>query len=130
MLDTPRVDTKRCLSNDVCLLVNSCWNGKCERDFSIVLLLGTKNGYTTITLTLTQAQKIMRIAGGHTVASTSWPTNIHVAKLVMKKYLETLKKLEILSHRHPTLQILLILIFTSPTSLNGTRPGSPALQLV
>ncbi|GFX87967.1 mariner Mos1 transposase [Trichonephila clavipes] len=34
--------------NDVCLLVNSCLQGKDGRDFCIALRLGTKNGFVTI----------------------------------------------------------------------------------
>nr|CDS29456.1 hypothetical protein HmN_000232300 [Hymenolepis microstoma] len=48
--------------SDFDLLVNCWWKGKRERDFSIVLLLGMKNGCIVITLTLTQTQKIMGIA--------------------------------------------------------------------
>nr|CDS33726.1 transposase [Hymenolepis microstoma] len=57
---------------DVCLLANSYWKDKRERDFSIVFLLGTKNGYITITLTLT-----------HTAKSTPRPTNVNGSKVML-----------------------------------------------
>nr|CDS32654.1 transposase [Hymenolepis microstoma] len=66
----------------LCLLVNSCWKGKRERDFSIVSLLGTtrvKNGYITIT------PSAMRKSWGlpdHSATSTPRP-NIHGSKVGM-----------------------------------------------
>nr|CDS26135.1 Mariner Mos1 transposase [Hymenolepis microstoma] len=68
-------------SCDVCLLVNSCWKGKRERNFPIALLLRTKNG--CITITPTSRGKSWGLPGGHTATTTTRPPNIHGSKFML-----------------------------------------------